>query len=170
MIKSITTTFDFGKLLKALPEIESKHTSKIKKFVVDDAREMIRDGKLRNLKKSTLDISKKYLSNKRKNIARTSNNALFHSGSLLRSIKEVDKGIEVNKYAKYHMDGFNIVSNKWTRKFIPNAIGTHVAPRNPFFTNKGNFRNKTREQIAKSLIEFHKKIAKALRHKRTIRF
>ena len=33
MIKSITTTFDFGKLLKALPEIQSKQMSKVKKFV-----------------------------------------------------------------------------------------------------------------------------------------
>ena len=33
MIKSITTTFDFGKLLDALPEIQSKQMSKVKKFV-----------------------------------------------------------------------------------------------------------------------------------------
>ena len=116
--------FGSGKRLKLstdLVEVKDKDAddSKVKKFVAEDAREMIRGGKLRNLKMSTLDISEKYLSNKRRNIARTSNNALFHSGSLLRSIKEVDQGIEVNKYAKYHMDGFNIVSNKWTRKFIP---------------------------------------------------
>ena len=61
----IRTTFDFGKLAKKMPDI-LKHFGNIgAKALAADARSMIKDGKLRNVTKGTMEIAKKRLSPKR---------------------------------------------------------------------------------------------------------
>ena len=171
MIKSITTTFDFGKLAtKLMDEVLGTYVDRSKSIIAENAKSNIKDGKLRNLRKSTIAISDKGISGKRRNIMRTSNNALYHSGSLLRSIKNVKDGIEVNGYVKYHMDGFNIAGNSWTRKFAPKAIGRKVNPRNPFFTKGGNYPKAVADDIKKSKKLLKKEISKALKSRKTVKF
>ena len=104
-----------------------------------NARENIKNSTgIRKLTKGTQEIRRKGLSPKRGKTSSTK--PLIHTGSLLASIKATKDGVQMAEYGKYHMDGFTIVENKWTRKFTPNAIGRVVKPRNPFFTDKGNLK------------------------------
>ena len=62
---TITTTFDFGKLERKLPDI-LKHFGNIgAKALAADARSMIKDGKLRNVTEGTMKIAEKRLSPKK---------------------------------------------------------------------------------------------------------
>ena len=89
----------------------------------------------------------------------TKQQALLHSGNALASIKAIDGEVHAAGYLKYHMDGFTIASNSWTRKFAKKAIGKNIKPRNPFFTNKGGLRKRTKEAI-----KAHRRRSKTLHH------
>ena len=61
MIKSIKTTFDFGKLVKKMPEILNHYGNIGAKALAEDARNMIKGGKLKNVTKGTMEIARKNL-------------------------------------------------------------------------------------------------------------
>jgi hypothetical protein len=116
-----------------------------------------------------MEIARKNLSRKRKGARQgTKNQALLHTGSALASIKAVDDEVHAAGYLKYHMDGFNIASNSWTKKFTPKAIGKMVKPRNPFFTAKGNFRKPVKDKLTSHKKGLYKLIGKHLKSKKTI--
>ena len=98
-------------------------------------------------------------------MATTNTTPLLHTGKLLRSIKATKNGIQVVGYAKYHMDGFTIVENKWTKRFAPRAIGKVVKPRNPFFTAKGNVKPGFKKGADRRMEELIKKINRVWRTK-----
>ena len=137
-------------------------------FILEDedfASIMIKDGKLRNVTKGTMEIAKKRLSPKRPypRIG-TKQQALLHSGSALASIKAIDNEVHAAGYLKYHMDGFTISpKNSWNKKFTPKAIGKVVKPRNPFFTSKGGFRKPVNERMKAHKKGIYQLIAKHLK-------
>tara|TARA_Y100000034_G_C6767577_1_gene342257 strand:- start:214 stop:714 length:501 start_codon:yes stop_codon:yes gene_type:complete len=145
---TIKTTFDFGKLAEKLPDI-LKHFGNIgAKAMAEDARSMIKDGRLRNVTEGTMKIAEKRLSKKRPfPRVGTKQQALLHTGSALASIKNIDNEVHAAGYLRYHLDAYKIVSNKWTQKFTPKAIGKTVPERNPFFTKTGKFRKPVNERM-----------------------
>ena len=162
---TIRTTFDFGKLERKLPDI-LKHLGNVgAKALAADARSMIKDGKLRNVTKGTMEIAKKRLSpNRPYPRIGTKQQALLHSGSALASIKAIDNEVHAAGYLKYHMDGFTISpKNSWNKKFTPKAIGKVVKPRNPFFTSKGGFRKPVNERMKAHKKGIYQLIAKHLK-------
>ena len=147
----IKTTFDFGKLERKLPDI-LKHFGNIgAKALAADARSMIKDGRLRSVTKGTMEIAKKGWSTKRKSArSGTKEQALLHSGSALASIKAIDNEVHAAGYLRYHMDGHEIVSNKWTKRYLTKldkSLPKEVKPRNPFFTSKGGLRKPVNERM-----------------------
>ena len=160
----IKTTFDFGKLAKKMPDI-LKHFGNIgAKALAADARSMIKDGKLRNVTKGTMEIAKKGWSTKRKSArSGTKEQALLHSGSALASIKAIDNEVHAAGYLRYHMSEYTIASNKWTKKYAPKAIGKVVPERNPFFTSKGGFRKPVNERMKAHKKGIYQLIAKHLK-------
>ena len=169
MIKSIKTTFDFGKLAKKMPDILKHYGNLGAKTMAENARSMIKDGKLRSVTKGTMEIARKNWSSKRTGARQgTKQQALLHSGSALASIKAIDDEVHAAGYLKYHMDGFNIASNSWTKKFTPKAIGKPVKPRNPFFTTRGNFRKPVKDKLTSHKKGLYRLIGKHLKSKKTI--
>ena len=164
MIKSIKTTFDFGKLAKKMPDI-LKHYGKIgAKTMAENARSMIKEGKLRNVTKGTMEIARKNWSSKRKGARQgTKQQALLHSGSALASIKAIDDEVHAAGYLRHHMEDYTIVSNKWTKRYTPKAIGKTVKARNPFFTPSGNLRKPVKERMTAHKKGIHKLIARHLK-------
>tara|TARA_Y100001963_G_scaffold129863_1_gene185537 strand:+ start:7 stop:516 length:510 start_codon:yes stop_codon:yes gene_type:complete len=156
----ITTTFDFGKLERNLSNI-LKHSADLRaETLATDARNMIKEGRLRNVTEGTMEIARKRLSKKRPYPrVGSKQQALLHTGNALASIKAIDGEVHAAGYLKYHMDGFTIASNSWTRKFAKKAIGKNIKPRNPFFTNKGGLRKRTKEAI-----KAHRRRSKTLHH------
>ena len=164
MIKSIKTTFDFGKLVKKMPEILNHYGNIGAKALAADARNMIKGGKLKNVTKGTMEIARKNLSQKRKGERRGSiKQALLHSGSALASIKAIDNEVHAAGYLRHHLSNYQIVSNKWTRRYTPNAIGKTVPERNPFFTPKGNFRKNVKDKMMSHKKGIHRLIARHLK-------
>ena len=167
----IETTFDFGKLAEKLPEILEKYSHSGAEALAKNARSMIKDGKLRSVTKGTMEIARKGWSRKRKSPrAGTRQQALLHSGSALASIKAIDGEVHAAGYLKYHMDGHEIVSNKWTKKYLKNLdkeLPKKIKPRNPFFTSKGELRKSVKNQLQHSKTDgikaIYRLIAKALK-------
>ena len=164
MIKSVEITFDFGKLAKKMPEILKNYGSVGAKALAENARSMIRDGKLKNVTEGTMQIAEKKLSPKRPYPRQgTKQQALLHTGSALASIKAIDDEVHAAGYLKYHMEEYIIVRNKWTKKFTPFIIGKPVPERNPFFTPKGSFRKPVKDKMKAERQDMYNKIAKALK-------
>ena len=167
MIKSIKTTFDFGKLAKKMPDILKHYGNLGAKTMAENARSMIKDGKLRSVTKGTMEIARKNWSSKRKGARQgTKQQALLHSGSALASIKAIDAEVHAAGYLKYHMDGHEIVSNKWTKKYLKKLdkkLPKKIKPRNPFFTNKGELRKPVKERMTAHKKGIHKLIARHLK-------
>ena len=157
----IKSNFSFSKLANRVDDIIENYMDKSKNSLALSARETIKSGNLKKLKPSTLHIRKHGLSPKRGKTSSTK--PLIHTGSLLSTIKATDDGVEMAGYGRHHLNDYKIVSNSWTRAFIPNAIGTTVPARNPFFTSKGNTRgeyNKREKQHKKVL---YKQLNRAMR-------
>ena len=67
---------------------------------------------------------------------------------------------------KYHIDGHEIVSNKWTKKYLKKLdkkLPKKIKPRNPFFTNKGELRKPVKERMTAHKKGIHKLIARHLK-------
>mgnify|MGYP003132331845 CR=1 FL=1 len=157
----IKSNFSFAKLSRKVDGIIENYIDKSKESLATSAREIIKSGKLKKLSKGTLHIRKHGLSNKRGKTSSTK--PLIHTGSLLSTIRANEEGVEMADYGKHHLNDYQIVSNKWVDKFIPNAVGTTVPARNPFFTSKGNTRgeyNKREKQHKKVL---YKQLNRAMR-------
>ena len=160
----IKTTFDFGKLARKMPDI-LKHFGNVgAKALAEDARRMIKEGKLKNVTEGTMEIARKRLSPKRPFPRQgTKQQALLHTGSALASIKAIDNEVHAAGYLEHHFDAYKIASNKWTRKFAPGAIGKTVPERNPFFTKTGKLRKPVNERMKAHKKGISKLIAKHLK-------
>ena len=164
MIKSIKATFDFGKLARKMPDILKHYENIGAKEMVKNARSMIKDGKLRNVTEGTMEIARKDWSQKRSGARQgTKQQALLHTGSLLSTIKSIDDEVHAAGYLRYHLEDYKIVSNKWTKRFIPKAIGKTVKARNPFFTPTGNLKKPVKERMTAHKKGIHKLIARHLK-------
>ena len=97
MIKSITTTFDFGKLRNKMPKILEKHMQRTGRRSATGAREAIQKGVSPKLEQSTLD--------RRKRAGTGGSKPLFETGELFRSIKGTSEGLEMWDYGLYHHQG-----------------------------------------------------------------
>ena len=160
------TTYDAGKLARALPRILERYGQLSAESLAKDARARIKKGLRPALKKSTIDISKRGISGKRRGQKFwTSKKPLLHTGSLLASIKantgDNEGEVEANAYIAPHLTGYKIVSNSWIKKHIPGAVGADVPARNPFFTPKGHLRKSV--GMDKHLKELHKFIHKSFK-------
>ena len=159
-----TSNFSFRKLANAFDEVFDGYIEDSYEDLAQNARDNIKNSTgIRKLTKGTEAIRRKGLSKKGYGMATTNTTPLLHTGNLLRSIKATKNGIQMVGYAKYHMDGFTIVGNKWTRKFAPRAIGKVVKPRNPFFTAKGNVKPGFKKGAEKRMDALIKKINKVWR-------
>ena len=127
MIEKIEVNFDFGNLLNKLDNILEENMNKRKNLVANGAKEIIRSGKLRKNTKGTLALRKKGVAKGGKS---SSTLPLIHTGNLLKSIKKNNEGIEFLHYGEHHLSNFIIRENKWTKKFVPNAIHKVVKKRN----------------------------------------
>ena len=147
-----------------MPDI-LKHFGNIgAKALATDARSMIKDGKLKSVTEGTMKIAEKRLSQKRPYPRRgTKQQALLHTGSALASIKAIDNEVHAAGYLEHHMSKYKIVSNKWTKKYAPKAIGKTVPERNPFFTSKGGLRKPVNERMKAHKKGIHQLIAKHLK-------
>ena len=161
-----TSNFSFRKLANAFDEVFDGYMEDSYEDLAQNARDNIKNSTgIRKLTKGTEAIRRKGLSKKGYGMATTNTTPLLHTGNLLRSIKATKNGIQVVGYAKYHMDGFTIVENKWTKRFAPKAIGKVVKPRNPFFTAKGNVKPGFKKGAEKRMQELIKKINRVWRTK-----
>ena len=160
----VKTTFDFGKLARKMDDILSHYGNLGAKTMAENARAMIKEGKLRNVTKGTMEIARKRLSPKRPYPRQgTKQQALLHTGSALASIKAIDDEVHAAGYLRYHFEDYEIVENKWTKKFAPKAIGKTVPARNPFFTKAGNLRKPVKERMTAHKKGIHKLIARHLK-------
>jgi hypothetical protein len=160
----ITTTFDFGKLEKKLPDILKHYSNLGAKTLAEDARRMIKEGKLRNVTEGTMEIARKGYSKKRSGARKgTKQQALLHSGNALASIKSIDGEVHAAGYLRHHLSDYIIVRNSWTRKFTPYIIGKPVPARNPFFTPKGKLRKNVNERMKAHSKSIHRLIARHLK-------
>ena len=161
-----TSNFSFRKLANAFDDVFDGYMEDSYEDLAQNARDNIRNSTgIRKLTKGTEAIRRKGLSKKGYGMATTNTTPLLHTGKLLRSIKATKNGIQVVGYAKYHMDGFTIVENKWTKRFAPRAIGKVVKPRNPFFTAKGNVKPGFKKGADRRMEELIKKINRVWRTK-----
>ena len=164
MIEKISTTFDFGKLLRNLDKIINDHVHYIKIITVDSAKDIIRGGKLKKLSPGTLYIRRHGLSPKRGKTSGTT--PLVHTGNLLASIKPNKEGIQMAGYGKYHLKPYTIVRNSFTN-YMEKAhsmfmVGTRVPARNPFFTPKGSLRGESKRFAKSSMKDFYNDINRFL--------
>ena len=123
------TTYDAGKLARAMPKIIEKYFQTAYRSSAKGAKERIDKGLSPPLKKSTIDI--------RKARGTGGSKPLHDTGSLHRSIRGTSEGIEMNHYGVYHHKGFRPkkIPIKITRGerewFILNKKGIKV-PARPF--------------------------------------
>ena len=155
MIKSIETTFDFGKLVNQMPKIIEKHMQRTGRSSAQGAKENISKGLSPPLKKSTIEIRKKRKTGGTK--------PLFETGDLFRSIKNTKDGLEMNKYGIYHHRGFKTGKLTLTKfqgeKYETSAasmIPNKKVPTRPFIFPSEN-------TILKSFDAFRKDLRKALK-------
>lgn len=142
MIEKIDVSFDFGKLLRNLSNVFKQDLIPRKLELAKFAKETIKGGKLRKLKKSTLDIRKNGLTRAYgKSKPTDSTKPLIHTGNMLKSIKVTKDGIKYTGYGtkknpNVHMTTHIVPKNDWSDKF--NTVGKKVVARNFLFTYKGN--------------------------------
>ena len=139
-----SSNFSFKKLDNALDQIfDTFFETDFNKDMAKSVRETIKTGKgLRRITAGTKAIRKKGLSTKpgQKGKKSSRTTPLYHTGNLLRSIKATKDGVSIIDYAKYHIEGHEVVENKWTKMHTPSIIYLKIPPRNPFLTPKGNLR------------------------------
>ena len=91
----LSSNFSFTKLADSLDSIIKKQSAKSSEGFAKSAKKKITDGLRPALKKSTREIRRKRGTGGSK--------PLYETGSLFRSIKATDKGIEMNKYGIYFL-------------------------------------------------------------------
>lgn len=161
MIESIKINFSFGKLLRNLDNILVQNIDKRKKVFRNGAKEIIKSGKLRKNTKGTLALRKKGVA---KGGESSSTKPLMHTNDLLNSIKTTEEGIEFLPYGEHHLSDTKVMSNKWTKKFIPNAIGKTIKKRNFLpLTPKGRYSSVISDRMKKLDTQLYKRLNKALR-------
>ena len=165
-----TSNFSFKKLADAFDEVFDGYMEDSYEDLAKNARENIKNSTgIRQLKGFTKAARRNGWSKKGYGRKTSNETPLLHTGNLLRSIKATKNGVQVVGYAKYHMDGFKVVKNDWTKRFFTkkgyNKLPTKVAPRNPFFTDKGNVRAGFKKGDEKRQKELIKRINKVWRTK-----
>ena len=121
-----TSNFSFEQLANNLSKNIEKGTKRIARSAVKGAKERIDKGLSPPLKKSTIEL--------RKERGTGGSKPLYETGSLHRSLKATDKGIEMNKYGWYHHKGFKatnvpigknklnepeFIRGKWIQRNVP---------------------------------------------------
>ena len=178
MIESISINFRFGKLLKSLDKILEENMYARKKMGVVYAKDIIKSGKLRRNRKSTLLLKGEGLKRKNKNTGKEtriyspkrpkayatgSTTPLIHTGSLLLSFKVVDDGIQMAKYGIYHLNDYKIESNWFTDRFLTKAINKTVKKRNFLpLTKKGNYKGVFARKMKKIDTDLYKGLKRAM--------
>ena len=161
MIESIKINFSFGKLLRNLDKILEENMNKRKNLFAGGAKEIIRSGKLRKNTKGTLALRKKGVAKGGKS---SSTLPLIHTGNLLNSIKTTEKGVEFAKYGENHLSNFIIRENKWTKKFVPNAIMKVVKKRNFLpITPKGRYGGTIGKRMKMLDLQLYKRMIGAMK-------
>ena len=143
MIKSIKTTFDFGKLAKYVESESFKEESNklLGQGIIESSRDFMKSGKVTPpLEQSTIEI--------RKMRGRSGNTPLYDTGELAKSLKIKKEGVWGLHYGQYQYKGF-ITSKK---SMIPNK---KVPPR--------NFIAMDAKRMKKPINDLMKKIGKALK-------
>jgi hypothetical protein len=140
-----TSNFSFRKLADKFDEVFDDYMEDSYEDLAEFARENIRSSTgIRKLKGFTKAARRNGWSKKGYGGKTSSETPLLHTGNLLRSIKATKNGVQVVGYAKYHMEGFTVVKNAWTKRFLTkkgyDKLPTKVAPRNPFLTKTGNLK------------------------------
>ena len=182
MIEKIeTNNVNFRNLLSKLHGILEADLKVRKKFFVENAIENIKSGKLRGLRPFTKYIRREGLSGTAKGFKSNTDQPLNYTGKLLKSIKVVDDGVQMLKYGLHHQEGFDIVKNKWTKKFLKKdrpsfttkvkrllTTGTtfkkiNVKPRPFMLTATGNLSPKLKKRMKKLETDLYKAIRRAMR-------
>ena len=154
MIKSIKTTFDFGKLAKYVESESFKEQSNklLGQGIVESSRDFMKSGKVTDpLEESTVKI--------RKIRGRGGNTPLYDTGALAKSLKIKKEGIWGLHYGQYQYEGFTptrmpIIKND--RVIFPkNTKGIKVPAR--------NFIAMDAKRMKKPINALMKKIGKALK-------
>ena len=156
MIKSIKTTFDFGKLAKYVESESFKEESNklLGQGIIESSRDFMKSGKVTpKLEQSTIDI--------RKARGTGGTTPLYETGALAKSLKIKKEGIWGLHYGELHYNGFKpkqipfkVVQNEreW---FMPNTKGIKVPAR--------NFIAMDAKRMKKPINAIMKKIGKALK-------
>jgi len=95
-----TSNISFQKLYDKLPEILEKGGRRITRSSAKGAKDRIDKGLSPPLKRSTIEL--------RKEKGTGGTKPLYETGSLYRSIKSTDEGLEMKKYGWYHHKGFTV--------------------------------------------------------------
>ena len=165
MIEKISTTFDFGKLLRNLDRVFDKNMDARKRMFSENAKEIIKGGRFKKLRPGTQYIRRHGLSPKRGKTSSTK--PLIHTGNLLASIKPNEEGVQFASYGKHHLEDYVIVDNKFT-DYMEKAhsmfmVGTTVPARNFLpITAKGNLTGKIKKRFKKVEEDFYKAINRFL--------
>ena len=109
----ITTTFDFGKLEKKLPEILDSLVDESKDAFAEMSVKNIRDGLKPLRPKSILARQQGVYWGKQKVAPTTKTLPLDYTGSLIDSIKIHEQGVIMNKYGLYHNRGIGVPKRKF---------------------------------------------------------
>ncbi len=154
MIKSIKTTFDFGKLAKYVESESFKEESNklLGQGIIESSRDFMKSGKVTPpLEESTIKI--------RKMRGSSGNTPLYDTGKLAKSLKIKKEGIWGLHYGQYQYEGFTpkrIPSIKNDKLFFPkNTKGIKVPAR--------NFIAMDAKRMKKPINDLMKKIGKALK-------
>ena len=157
----IKTTFDFGKLERKIPDILNDLVDESKMVYAEMSAKNISDG-LRPLKKASIEARKKghYWGGK-KVTPTTSTKPLVYTGELFKSIKIVDKGVEMWDYGLHHHKGFEIPMKRagvtFNQKVAPRKF---LALKLDGKSIKGTKYGKSQQQF---IDKMYKKIGKALK-------
>ena len=160
-IKDIKINFDLMPLMSVLDSVPTFFfTPQVKKELYEGvARIAKKNLQTSNFNNNMIEESTKYIRNWRGN---RENPPLIETGKLLNSIKAVKDGVEMEDYGQYHIDGYKIRSNKFTKAWNIKA-GTRVPKRNFLKSQKGSAMSaKISEKAKKEMIT---KINKTIRTK-----
>ena len=167
----IRTTFDFGKLASKMDSIVNDVVDDGKRLYRTTTRENLKEGRLRKLKPYSIEARKQGLywrgksgdshHGDRKVSATTSTKPLVYTARLLKSIKVVKDGVEMNDYGLNHQEGFFIPMKRAGVTF-----NQKVAPRR-FFALKLDGKRVKGTKYGKAYDKFidkmYKRIGKALK-------
>jgi len=120
------TTYDAGKLAKAMPKIIRTYLSESILSYEKGSKEAIEESKFTPyapIAKSTINVRKKGLSPNAKYKKTSSIKPLEHTGRLKKSIKAFKRGLKFNKYGIYHLEA---------HKVAPSGVADRLG-----FTGKG---------------------------------